>query len=143
MPWRWKTILGRVRCGHCKNLNLFKHGDGRFALSVLPFPDTFGEGLNLVTHSILTQPQNSTRLQYRICGRLLASRVVGEERKDARPLGDDGLSLVTLPAVVNLAQCAELLCHCLLPQMQHLPSIAKMLAQVAGLVDHAFLWNYE
>jgi hypothetical protein len=57
-------------------------------------------------------------LHHKIGSGFLAERVVTEERKDARPLRDDRLSFITFPAVVNLAQCAELACYVFLSQTQ-------------------------
>ena len=58
-------------------------------------------------------------LHHKIGSRFLAERVVTEERNDARPLRDDRLSFIALPAFVNLTQSVKLSRYILLTQIQH------------------------
>jgi hypothetical protein len=54
-------------------------------------------------------------LQDKVSRSFLTSGIVTQERKDAWPFGNDRLPLFAFPALVNLAQGAQLAGHVLLP----------------------------
>lgn len=82
-------------------------------------------------------------LHHKIGSGFLTERIVIEEGKDARPLRDDRLSFIALPAFVNLTQSAKLSRYILLPQIQHQSPIAKVFAKRLGKGNDTFLFENE
>ena len=91
----------------------------------------------------LISPLASSRLEHHISSCFFASRVVAEEGDDRGPLGHDRLSFVTLPALVDFAQGAYLPGNILLPNPQHQPAIAKVLAESLRVGNKTFLVENE
>lgn len=98
---------------------------------------------NRICDMLLIRPLASAGFEDKIGSSFLAERVVAEEGDNARPLRDDRLPFVALPAVVNLAQCAKLACYIFLPKTQRQPSVAKVFAKSLWLGDHTFLSENE
>ncbi|WP_449067706.1 hypothetical protein [Prosthecobacter sp.] len=94
-------------------------------------------------HLLLIHALAAPCLQHSVSSSILGKRVAAEKREDPRPLRNDGLSLVTFPAVINLTQGTELAGHSLLAQSQCEPAIAEVLTQSPWLLDHAFLSQHE
>jgi hypothetical protein len=108
----------------------------------VPIAVAAGGSPNRICETLLIRPL-AAGFENKIRNAFFRSRVVAKERKDARPLRHDRLSFVAFPALINLAQGAELLSHILLPQSQHQPSIAEMLTKSLGLGDKPFLFDNE
>lgn len=82
-------------------------------------------------------------LQDKVCRSFFTSGIVAEEGNDGGPLGYDRLPLIAFPALVNLAQGAQLACHVLLTQSQNQPLVAKVLAKSLWLLGYTFFSEYE
>ena len=97
--------------------------------TVFPTPKSLMNHAHGCRQPLLISALTTPRFQDQVSRRLLAERVVAEERQDAWPLGDDRLPLVPLPAVVNFPHRPEPRCHILLFESEGQTPIAKMLAK--------------
>ena len=95
---------------------IIEHGD---LLTMFPAAELLMNHADFPGQGLLIHTPASPCLQHEISSIFFTSRIVTEERNDARPLRDDRLSFIALPAFVNLTQSAKLSRYILLTQIQY------------------------
>ena len=126
---------------HGKGLYFLKHGGRGLGLAVFPLSDEFCDDLDFATKRILTQAVHAPRFENPLGGGIDGQGVCAKKAHQPRPKTDNGSDLIAFPALVLLANGAQLLGGLGLGEVQEQTFGVKMLPETFGIEIEAFTYE--